>query len=146
MPSPFLYIKTVLFQSTQFSSIWHIDRTLSGATTLSQSGPGSDDKGVNHIPQSTSINGALPSDCLVSYPGHSLGESYPSAEMWSVYSAAPANWAIYGLEHCLGIYAFRPTWLCLIINVLVTVLWSIAPFIQQMFLVTFTALWPTLNL
>ena len=38
--------KTVPFQiiqfciSTQFSSIWPIDRTLSGATTLGQSGPG----------------------------------------------------------------------------------------------------------
>ena len=39
--------KTVLFQtiqfskSTQFSSIWAIGRTLSGATSLTQSGPGS---------------------------------------------------------------------------------------------------------
>ena len=32
-------------------------------------------------------------DCLVSYPGHSLRECYPSAEMQSVYSAAPADWA-----------------------------------------------------
>ena len=30
---------------------------------------------------------------LVSYPGHSLGESYPSAEMQSVYSEATADWA-----------------------------------------------------
>ena len=29
--------------------------------------------------------------------GHSLRESYPSTEMQSVYSAAPANWAIEGL-------------------------------------------------
>ena len=28
----------------------------------------------------------------MSYIGHSLEESYPSAEMQSVYSAAPANW------------------------------------------------------
>ena len=47
------------------------------------------------FPQSTSITGTSPSDCLVSYPGHSLGRSYPSAEKQSVYSAAPANWAIY---------------------------------------------------
>ena len=66
--------------------------TLSGATTLSQSGPGSDGKkGVIRILQSSSITGVSPSDCLVSYPGHSLGKSYPSAEMQSVYSAAPAN-------------------------------------------------------
>ena len=30
---------------------------------------------------------------LVSYPGLSLGESYPSVEKQSVYSTAPADWA-----------------------------------------------------
>ena len=29
----------------------------------------------------------------MSYPGHSLGESYTSAEMQSMYSATPADWA-----------------------------------------------------
>ena len=48
--------------------------TLSGATTLGQSGAGSNgNKGVLHIPQSSSAAGTSPSDCLVSYPGHSLG-------------------------------------------------------------------------
>ena len=47
--------------------------------------------GVLHIPQSSSITGPLLSDCLVSYPGHSLEESYSSTEMQLVYSAAPAN-------------------------------------------------------
>ena len=47
--------------------------TLSGATTLGQSGPGSDDnEGVLYIPQCFSITGAIPSDCLVLYPRHSL--------------------------------------------------------------------------
>ena len=52
-----LNIKTVQFQvilfgmSTQFSSIWAVDRTLSGAITPDQS---------------SSISGTLPSDCLVS--------------------------------------------------------------------------------
>ena len=32
------------------------------------------------------------SDCLVSYPGRSLGVSYSSAEVQSVYSTAPVNW------------------------------------------------------
>ena len=50
----------------QFSSIWPIDRTLSGATTPGQSGPGSDgNEGLLHIPQSSSITGTSPSDCLV---------------------------------------------------------------------------------
>ena len=75
------------------SSIWPIDRTLSGATIPGQSGPGSDsNEGVFHITQSSSISGALRSDCLVLYPGQWLEESYPSTEMQSVYSIAPADW------------------------------------------------------
>ena len=46
------------------SSIWSIDKTLSGATTLGQSGPGSDgNEGVLRIPQSSSITVASPSEC-----------------------------------------------------------------------------------
>ena len=59
----------------RFSSIWPIDKTLSGATTPGHSGPGSDgNKGLLHIPQSSSITGTSTSDCLVSYPEHSLVE------------------------------------------------------------------------
>ena len=64
--------QTVLFQTIQFSQshlfalslnfrvlsmgIWQINRNLSGATTLGQSGPGSDSiKGVLHIPQCSNI-------------------------------------------------------------------------------------------
>ena len=72
--------KTVPFQtikfsiSTLFSSIWPIERTLSGATTLGQSGPGSDGNvGVLRFLQNSSISRAPPSDCLVSCPGGSLG-------------------------------------------------------------------------
>ena len=77
------------------SSIWFIDKTLSGATTPGQSGAGSiGNEGVLCIPQNSSITGASPLDCLMSYPGHSLEEkSYPSAEKQSVYSTAPADWA-----------------------------------------------------
>ena len=97
-----LNIKTVLFQviqfiiSTQFSSIWPINRTLSDATTLGQSRSGSDgSKWILHIPQSSRITGTSPLDCLVSYSEHSLGGwgSGLSAEMQSVYSIAPADWA-----------------------------------------------------
>ena len=71
-----------------------IDKTLSGATTLGQGGPGSEgNEEVLCISQSCSITEASPSDCLVSFPGHSLGESYPFAEIQSVYSAAPTDWA-----------------------------------------------------
>ena len=53
-------------------SIWPKDNTLSGATTPGQSGPGSNgSEGVLHIPQISKAR-ALPSDGLMSYPGHSL--------------------------------------------------------------------------
>ena len=51
-----------------------IDRVSSGATISGQSEPGSNgNEGVLHIPQSSSITGTSPSDCLVSYPEYSLG-------------------------------------------------------------------------
>ena len=74
---------------TQFSSVSPIDRTLSPATTPGQSEPGSySNEGILCIPQRSSITGASPSACLVSYTRNSLGESYPSAEMQSVDSTA----------------------------------------------------------
>ena len=58
-------------------SIWPIDRTLSDATTPGQSVPEKDgNEGVLHI--SLSITGASPSDCLMSYQGHSLSRGLPS--------------------------------------------------------------------
>ena len=83
-----LNVKTVPFQtipfsiSTQFRSIWPIDRTLLGAITPDQSGPGSDDnEGILRIPQSSSITGTSPSVCLVSYNRtHIVGGVTPSAE------------------------------------------------------------------
>ena len=101
-----IFIRTALFQaiqfsiSTQFSFIWPINRTLLSATTPDSSGPGSNgNKGVLCIPQSSSITGPSRSDCLVSYLGHLLEESYFSAERQSVYSTAPADWAKY--RRCL---------------------------------------------
>ena len=70
---------------------------LSGATTLGLSGTGEQWqlRGTLHSPKAPALTGTSPSDCLVSYPGHLLGEgSYPSAEKQSVYSTAPANRAI----------------------------------------------------
>ena len=58
-----------------------MDRTLSGATTPGQSGPENDgNEEVLRILQSSSITGASPSDCLLSYLGDTLVRSYPSAE------------------------------------------------------------------
>ena len=67
-----LNVKTVLFQaiqsiiSTQFSFIRPIDGTLSGAITLYQRGPRSDNNdGALRILQISSIIGTSQSDCLV---------------------------------------------------------------------------------
>ena len=94
-----LDIETVLFQAihfsidAQFSSFWPIDRILSSASTRGQNEPcNNGNKGVLYIPQSYNITGATPSDCLVSYPGYSLREPYPSAEILSVYSTASVDW------------------------------------------------------
>ena len=91
--------KTVLFQAiqfninTQFSSIWPTDVTLSGATFPGYSWPGSDgNERVLRIPQSSSITGISPFDCLVSYSGH-------SAAVQSVYSEVPVDWIT---GHSLG--------------------------------------------
>ena len=79
----------------QFTSIQPIERTLSGATTPGHNGSESNgNKGVLHISQSSSITEASPSDCLVSYPAHSLRGSYPIVEIQSVYSTAPVDWAM----------------------------------------------------
>ena len=96
MNKQFYFKQFHLAQVMSNSSIWPIDKTLSGATNMGQSGAGSDsNEKVLHISQSSSITGASPSDCLMSYPGHLLNKSYPSAEMQSVYSAAPAEWAVF---------------------------------------------------
>ena len=79
-----------------FSSIWPIDMTQSGATTPGQSGLGSDsNERVLRILQNSSNAETSPSDCLVLYilDTHLLGVSYSSAEMQSVYSTTPADWA-----------------------------------------------------
>ena len=73
------------------SSIRPIDRTLSGATTLGQSGPRSNgNEGVFRITQSSSITGTSPSDCFVSYPGYSLmGGVLPPLKKCSQYILQP---------------------------------------------------------
>ena len=90
-----LNVKTVLFQAIQFTistnifSTWPIKRTLSGATTPGQSGPESDgNERVLWFSQSSSIIETARLDCFVSYPGH-------SAEKKTLYSTAPAYWAIH---------------------------------------------------
>ena len=88
---------TILNASTKKSGnllnvpcIWPIDRTQSGATTPSQSGSRSNgNEGVFYILE-ISKAGASSSDCLMSYPGHSLERvgSYSTTEMQLVYSTA----------------------------------------------------------
>ena len=93
-------------RSTQFNSIWPIDRTQSGVNTQGKNEPGTDgNEEVLCISQCSSITGTSPSDCLSSYPGLSLMGwlTYPTAEVQSMYSTAPADWAI---TEC----NWRPAW------------------------------------
>ena len=114
-----LNVKTVLFQvvqfsiSTQFSSIWPINRTLSGVTTPGQSGPGSDgNKGVLRIPQSSRFTETSPSGCLVSYPRHSLGSGLtPLQRSSQCILQPPANWAIWYRVTSVG-YIMKITYFC----------------------------------
>ena len=100
--------------STLCSSIWPIDMTLSGVTTTGWSGPGSDgNKGVLRIPQSSNTTQISPSDCLVSNPGDSLVESWPSVEKQSVYSVAPADWAT-GLSLKVGLTSLQISSRCIL--------------------------------
>ena len=74
------------------SSIWAIDRTLSGAASPYQSGPGSDkNEGVIHFTQSFVITVVSPLDRLWSDLGHSLGRVLPLCRN----AFNPADWAIY---------------------------------------------------
>ena len=91
------------------SSIWAIDRTLSGATTSDWSGLAIDgNEEVLCIPQIFKA-GASSSGCLVSYPGHSWKGSYPSTEMLLVYSTASASWFEFtSFTHthtCVGVWS-----------------------------------------
>ena len=93
--------KTVVFQtiqfskSSQFSPIWRLDMTLSGVITLGKSGHGSNgNERVIRTPQNSSNPGTSPSNCLVSYPGHRMWGSYPSAENQLEYSTTTADWTI----------------------------------------------------
>ena len=63
--------------------------TLAGATIPGQSGSASDgNEGVLRIPQSSSITGTSPSDCLVSYPGNSLGGGLTRVVVGVFYSSS----------------------------------------------------------
>ena len=81
-------------------SIWPIDRAQTGATTLGQSGPGSNgNEGVIHIPQSSSNTGISLSDLFRVVTRTLIEGSYNFGEVQSVYSTASADWAI----HCMVI-------------------------------------------
>ena len=64
------------------------------ATTSGQSGPGSNgNEGVLCIHQSSSITGTLPSDCLESYLGYSLGEGLTPLQRcsWCILQPQPIS-------------------------------------------------------
>ena len=115
---------TVLFQTIQFNishlfalslncqtSIWQIDRTLSGTTTSDQSGPGSNvNEGLLNIFQSSSFE-ASALDYLASYRGPTLGGVWgadgvffsPSQPSWSDFSYLFKSKKLCNISHNLRI-------------------------------------------
>ena len=72
-------------------SFWLIDGIQTGTTTLRQSGSGSNcNEVLHHILQSSRTEVSL-TDSLVSLVAR---DSYPSAELQSAYSKAPADTAV----------------------------------------------------
>ena len=84
------------------------------------------------ILQSSSISGASPSYCLVSYLRHSLKESYPSAELQTVYSMAPADWARLRRSK-INIYINEASYRLLIFGSFFLVKWFYATIYQDIF-------------
>ena len=72
---------------------FYTDKNLSSTTTPGQSEPGSDgNEGLLQIPQNSIITGASPSDCLVSYPGHSLvGRGFTPLQRYSLSILQPQS-------------------------------------------------------
>ena len=96
--------KTVLFQAIefskrmQFSSIWPINRTLSGTNTPGQSRPRSDgyERGTLHSPKAPALLKPHQQIVLCHIPDTRVcgeGGLTPSAEVQSVYSTTLADWA-----------------------------------------------------
>ena len=67
-------------------------------------------KGYSTFPEAPALLEPHHQIVLVSYPGHSLGGSYPSAEKQSVYSTAPADWA-------MNLFGFHGIYRCRLLNV-----------------------------
>ena len=83
------------------SSIWHIVRTLSSATTPGLSKPGSDrNERVLYIPQSFSITRVSLLDYLVSYPEYLLERVLPLCkdEVGVFYSPSRLGWCMWVCE------------------------------------------------
>ena len=75
------------------SYILPIDRTLSGATTPGQSGPGSgSNEGVLFVPQSSSITEASPSDGSVSYKNTRWGSLTLCRDAVGVFCSSSQLW------------------------------------------------------
>ena len=75
------------------NSIWPIEETLTGTTTLNQNGHGSNgNEGEFHIWQSSRI-GASPSGTVLYHTQDTRwgGMPYTSVYVWSVFSTTPAN-------------------------------------------------------
>ena len=107
------------------SSIWPIDRSLSGATTPGQSGPESDsNEEILCIPQSSFTTGVSSSDCFMSYTERSLGVGLTSLKRCSRCILQPQPTGLYFImrwccdKYMIDVSTYRISIVCLVIFVL----------------------------
>ena len=75
--------------------MWPIEGSLTGTTTLCQSGTGSNgNDGVLYIPQSSRTGAHIQMQFKIIFRTLVARKSYPSTEMESVYSKAPTDWSL----------------------------------------------------
>ena len=113
--SLYTYKQTIQFSlSSQFSSIWLIDRALSSATTPGKSIPVSDrNQGSLRIPQILAISGASLLDCLMSYQDTRWGSLTPlqrcSRCIPQPQSTGPKGQCILGWVRSFAIFRYGET-------------------------------------
>ena len=123
-------------KSTQFSSIWPIDRTLSGATSPSQRGPGRMPmKGCSVFPKAQVLLEPHHQIVYCHIQGTRLvKEAYPSAGLQSVNSTAPADWPKELTKMLYGQYIY--IYMCVCVCVCVKQSWK-SPMMMSNLLLTF---------
>ena len=89
----FYFKRIQFFTSTQFSSIWSIVGPYQMLSLRSEWLGSDGNERVLRIPLSSSVTGTSLSDCLVTYPGHSLGgcPTHIQSNSWGTLQPQPTG-------------------------------------------------------